>query len=206
MDGRDSRNRTNDEDARVLPEEWGRRLQNGDSHAVQIVRRRVRTILAFKKLGIPHQERQDLEQEIMTAVWQAVNRPGFDFGAGFWGFVETVSSRRCIDWLRSVRELSPVAENLRDEGQNPFERLLSSERTKIVSQVLEALQPQCRKIIAMRLQEGISYKKIAEILGKKEGALRVQLHRCIRSARDIVNRMDPGVLRGAGEDGPDGPS
>jgi len=143
----------------------------------------------------------------MTEVWQAVNRPGFDFVAGFWGFVEVVTSRRCIDWLRAKRrEPSPVAKDIRDQGRNPFERVLDGERAKIASQVLQALEPECRKLIAMRLHEGISYKEIARILGKGEGALRVQFYRCIRSARDVVNRMDRGACLDIGEGGPDGPS
>ena len=76
-------------------------MRLGEAAAVDHVRARVRKILAFKRLRIPDQDRDDLEQEIMTEVWQAVNRPEFDFTAGFWGFVEIVTSRRCIDWLRS---------------------------------------------------------------------------------------------------------
>ena len=181
-------------------------MRAGDSVAVDHVRARVRRILAFKRLRIPVEDRDDLEQGIMTEVWQAVNRPGFDFTAGFWGFVEVVTSRRCIDWLRARREPSLVAVDLRDQGRNPFERVLGGERAKIASQVLQALEPECRKLIVMRLHEGISYKEVARVLGKSEGALRVQFYRCIRSARDIVTRMDPGVWRGAGEGGPDGPS
>ena len=143
----------------------------------------------------------------MTEVWQAVNRPGFDFAAGFWGFVEIVTSRRCIDWIRAQKgEPVPYTADLRDGGRNPFERVLDGERAKIASQVLQALEPECRKLIAMRLHEGISYKEIARILGKSEGALRVQFYRCVRGARDVVNRMDPGACLGFGEGGLDGPS
>ena len=181
-------------------------MRSGEPDAVQNVRDRVRRILAFQRLRIPHQDRDDLEQEIMTEVWRAVNRSGFDFRAGFWGFVEVVTSRRCIDWLRARRERFPVVESLRDDGRNPFERVLDGERAEIASQIWEALEPECRKIIVMRLHEGIPYKEIAQILGKGEGALRVQMYRCIRSARDVVKRMDPGVWQGIGEGGPDGTS
>ena len=181
-------------------------MRTGDADAVEHVSARVRRILAFKRLTSPIEDREDLEQGIMAEVWQAVNRPGFDFTAGFWGFVEVVTSRRCIDWIRARREPSPVAADFRDGGRNPFERVLDCERAEIASQVLQALEPECRRLIAMRLREGISYKEIAQILDRSEGALRVQFYRCIRSARDIVNRMDPEACLGFGKGGPDEPS
>ncbi len=194
MDARQGQSRTTDIAAETSPEKWARRLRSGEPDAVRIVRERVRKILVFKKFGIPHQDRDDLEQGIMTEVWQAVDRPGFDFEAGFWGFVEVVTSRRCIDWLRAQkREPSRLALDLQDERRGPFERALDGERAKIASQILQALEPDCKRLIVMRLHENIPYKDIAKTLGKKEGAVRVQFYRCIRSAREIVTRMDPGV-------------
>ena len=184
-------------------EEWGRRLRRGEAEAVQNVRERVRRILSYRQIKIPHHMRDDLEQEIMTDLWQAVNRSSFDFSAGFWGFVETVSARRCIDWLRAQRENVPVVENIRDKAKTPLESVLSGERSELASQVLEALDPACRKIITMRLKEGISYRDMAQILGRSEGALRVQMHRCIQNARNIVETVSPTLGREVGEGGSD---
>ena len=206
MDPRHGNGRNKDVAAETSPEVWAKRLRRGEPAADQVVRKRVRRILSHKGLRIPSEDRLDLEQEIMTEVWLAVNRPGFDFRAGFWGFIEVVTSRRCIDWLRGRRGRVPVAEDLRDEGRNPLERVLDGERAKIASEVLEALEPECRKMIVMLLHQGVPYKEIAKTLGKSEGALRVQMHRCIHRARDIIQRVDPGACLGIEEGGPDGPS
>jgi RNA polymerase sigma factor (sigma-70 family) len=206
MDADRDRNRAPNAAAGVSPEDYARRMQSGDAKAVEVVRQRVRRILAFKGLRIPRQDRDDLEQEILAALWQAIKRSDFDFGAGFWGFVEVVTSRRCIDWLRAKKETYSIEENLRDTGKSPVERVLEDERAKIASQVLGALDPQCRKIVSMRLHEGMPYRQIARSLRKSEGAVRVQMYRCIRAARDILNRIDPEACLGSGEGGPDGPS
>ena len=66
--------RSADTAASTPSEEWARRMQRGDADAVGKVRERVRRILAFRRLKIPKQDRDDLEQEIMTEVWQAVNQ------------------------------------------------------------------------------------------------------------------------------------
>lgn len=185
-------------------EEWARRLRRGDAEAFHHVRQRVRRILSFRRLGLPEHARDDLEQEVMTELWQSVNRSGFDFRAGFWGFVEVVTSRRCIDWLRAHREGSPVAENLRDGGMSPLDRVLDGERSEIASRILDQLDPQCRRLVAMRLQEGMPYARIARALGKSEGALRVQMHRCIRAAQRILEDVEVMPRYGIGEGGPDG--
>ncbi len=161
-------------------------MRTGEAAAVDHVRARVRRILAFKRLRIPDQDREDLEQEIMTEVWQAVNRPAFDFTAGFWGLVEVVASRRCIDWLRSRKVRLPLSENLLDSGRNPLQKTLDNERTDLGEKVLAALDPGCRELIRLRLAEGCSYSKIAHDLGRSEGALRVQMYRCLRAAQQLL--------------------
>jgi len=170
-------------------EEWGRRLRSGDSAAVDVVRQRVHRILSNRRLRIPAQERDDLAQEVMTELWRAVNRTGFDFTAGFWGFVEVVTSRRCIDWLRARRIHEPLPEDLEEASMNPFDRAVEAERTASVSRVVQALEPGCRELITRRMFEGASFREIAQQTGKSEVALRVQLYRCIRSARNLLDEL-----------------
>lgn len=155
------------------------------------VRARVSRILSYRKLGISDHEREDLEQEIMAELWQSVNKAGFDFTAGFWGFVEVVVSRRCIDWLRSRRGLVPVVVDIQDPHKDPFDRVLESERSKLAERILGALEPECRDLVRMRLHDGMSYGDIAQVLGRNEGALRVQMHRCIRNAQRLLAELHP---------------
>jgi RNA polymerase sigma factor (sigma-70 family) len=200
------RNRSAAVAADSSPGEWARRMRLGDAAAVDHVRARVRKILASKRLRIPVQDREDLEQEVMTEVWQAVNRPGFDFTAGFWGFVEVVTSRRCIDWLRSRKVPLPLSENLLDSGRNPLQKTLDNERTDLAEKVLAALDPDCRKLILLRLREGFSYSAIARNLGKTEGALRVQMYRCIRVAQQLLGDSQAEAVKGRFGNGPHGSS
>lgn len=56
----------------------------------------------------------------MTEIWRAVNRSGFDVSLGFWGFVETVTARRCIDWLPPGGDFLAVVEVPRAaDGEGP---------------------------------------------------------------------------------------
>ena len=176
------------------PEVWAGRLQRGEPDAVREVRLRVARILSHRGLRIPRQEQDDLEQEIMIQVWQGVNRPAFDRTAGFWGFVETVTARRCIDWLRAHEERPPLPDDPPASGEGPLRQTLDRERSASAAQILAALGPACRRLITLRMSEGLSYREIARALGKTEGALRVQLYRCIERAR----RVSEGIGRREG--------
>ena len=183
------------------PEAVSRGLQRGEAAAVRLVRERVRRILAYRGFGIPREERRDLEQEVMTQLWQAANRPGFAGGERFWGFVEVVASRRCIDWLRKRRETEELADSLPDDGEDPAAGALARERRTLALEVLSRLDRPCRDLIYLRVGLEKSYREISRLLGRSEGALRVQLHRCIGKAQRAVDEQEA-----PGGDGADGES
>ena len=170
-------------------DEWVHRLRRGDAVAVERVRERIENTLSYRRLGIPETERADVEQEIMTQIWQAVNRPEFDASGGFWGFVETVTARRCIDWLRSRKPKLPLQDSLQDRRKGPLQQTLDEERRRLATAALAQLDPRCRQLILLHLDQGKSYKEIADELGSSEGALRVQMYRCIRNARKSLAEL-----------------
>lgn len=163
------------------------RIRAGDPDAVQLVRDRVQKIIRFRGLGVPPQQADDLEQEIVTQVWQAVNRPSFEPTSGFWGFVEVVTARRCIDWLRSRRDsVVPLSDAMHDLRVGPLGRTLKQERSELAAAVVQSLGPGCRQLLSFRFDKGLSYHEIAERTGKSEGALRVKVYRCIQQAQKLL--------------------
>ncbi len=136
------------------------------------------------------EERQDVEQEVMTQVWQAANRPDTDLGPRFWGFVEVVTARRSIDWLRTRRRHGELDPKLVDSGASPLDSAMSSEQKELSAAVLQHLPEPCRELIHLQIGQEKSYREISALLGKSEGALRVQMHRCVQRAREIVTEME----------------
>lgn len=161
-------------------------LRRGEPRAAEIVRERVGRIVSFRGYGIPSQDRMDLVQEVMAQLWQAVSNPGFDTGAGFWGFVETVSARRCIDWWRTQRQTVQLDAGLRDKRPGPLAEALVRERSQQVLEILNRMSEPCRELILMRFSRGKSYREISQSAGTSEGALRVRLHRCIGRFRELL--------------------
>lgn len=164
-----------------------REIRRGSADAVETVRARVRRIIGFRGYGIPAADRRDLEQETVTQIWQAVNRPSFDPALGFWGFVETVTARRCIDWLRASKPESLETREMEAPSASPLDDALTRERTRRANAALARLGGTCRELIYLRVGLNRSYRELARMLDTSEGALRVRLHRCIREARRILD-------------------
>jgi RNA polymerase sigma-70 factor (ECF subfamily) len=162
------------------------RFAAGEPEATQLVWKRVSRILAYRAYSIPAEDRRDLVQEIVTQVWLAATRPGFDAARGFWGFVEVVSTRRCIDWMRARRSAEPVDPDHPETSPSPLDRLLSRERADRAQAALGRLPRACRELIYLHAGLGKSYGEIAFLLGKSEGALRVQMFRCLQHARQVL--------------------
>lgn len=164
-----------------------RSIRERDPSAIREVLQRVRRILAFRGYGIPEDDRQDLEQVVMTQIWDAVSRPGFD-QAGFWGFVEVVVSRRCIDWLRRRKNETRLegCDNFADPSLGPLGHLLQREKIELAQETLTRLPKPCRRLIELVAGQEKTYREAASILGSSEGALRVQMFRCILEARKLL--------------------
>lgn len=160
-------------------------LQRGDPEAVAAVRSRVRRILSFRGYRIPGEDRKDLEQEAMTQIWTAVNRSSFE-STGFWGFVDVVSTRRCIDWLRTDKPTMPLEPTRTDQRPDALAKLLTHERAGLAYATLARLDKPCRELIFLHAGLNKTYREISRILGKSEGALRVQMYRCVRAARKML--------------------
>jgi RNA polymerase sigma-70 factor (ECF subfamily) len=169
-----------------------RRFAAGDEEAARVVAARVERIVAFRGFGVPPEDRRDIRQDVVMQVLLAVRREGFDFGQGFWGFVETVAARRVIDWLRARRPVEELDPDRPDPAAGTVEdRLLAREREARGRAVIARLDDRCRELIARHAGQGQSYRDIAAALGVSEGALRVQLHRCVKRAREML--LDDGA-------------
>jgi RNA polymerase sigma-70 factor (ECF subfamily) len=164
-------------------------LGRGDPAAEREVRGWVRTFLASRALRIPADARRDIEQEVMVEVWQAVRRPGFDVARELGGFVRVVTGRRSIDWIRGARPLAEIPAEARAPGPDPLQAALRDEERRLARRALRELPPGCRELVRMQAVERLAYRDIARLLGRTEGALRVQMHRCVERLRIRLSEL-----------------
>lgn len=168
----------------------GDAFSQGLPEAIAAVEKIVGGIVATKGYGIPLQERQDLQQEIMTQLWKASQRTDLDRGVRFPGFVSIVASRRCVDWYRAQRTKVELDEQLPDEAADASSAAALRERRTLALAAVASLKKPCRELISLRFVEEKSYAELAEMLGANETAVRVRLHRCIAAARDRLRKSN----------------
>jgi RNA polymerase sigma-70 factor (ECF subfamily) len=95
------------------------------------------------------------------------------------------------DYLRSVRrEPSAVclteAETLSGENQDPCETAISSERAKLVSQLLADFSDKDRQFVTLYFQDGLSPEHVAERLGISVKTVYSKKHKIQRKLSQIV--------------------
>ena len=165
----------------------------GEREAVARVERMISQILRFRGYYVPWAERRDLMQEVLLDVCEALNRKGFVLHLGFSAFVRSVSHRRCVDWMRRRRSHARTGPPIPDSSSSPELGVLQAERLEMVMKVLRDLREGCRTLIRLHVEDALTYHEIAERLGRREGALRVQMYECIKEVRDLLRRRYPGA-------------
>jgi RNA polymerase sigma factor (sigma-70 family) len=130
-------------------------------------------------------EREDLEQEIALALWQAL--PGFRGESSLRTFVHRIA-RYChyrVLRRRSRMHLEPYVDALPDASEGAESWLTRVEQHEKLERALDRLPDGPRGALALRLQ-GKSYAEIAEALGISEHNVSVRL---VRAKQRIASEL-----------------
>lgn len=126
-------------------------------------------------------------------------RSRFAEGAEVEPWAYAIARRVAVDTFRRRRREQPAGagEALDDGRPNPFpdgeEVARASELSQRLREELERLPPLQREALLLVRHEGLSLAQAAEVLGIREGALRVRLHRAgdrLRSALGLGGQAE----------------
>lgn len=136
----------------------------------------------------------DLSQEAFLKAWRGLET--FHFESAFSTWLYRLTSNACLDFLRAQkrrRTVSLTTEDddgdevqieLTDPAPTPEQAALASEDRWMLTKALDALDDEAREIITLRVINDLSYEKIGEVLGIKEGTVKSRLSR----ARDKLKK------------------
>ena len=168
---------------------WFRKFAALDGAAIVEAQALVARIVAYRGFGFGRAEKEDLVQEAMAQIWEAIGGGRFDSGRSFEAFVRTVATRRCIDGHRSRRATSELSPHLVSREADPESALLARERVEVGRRLLSELGEGCRDLIRLHATEGLTYAEIARQWRRSEGALRVQMSECLSRARRLLKEQ-----------------
>lgn len=123
----------------------------------------------------------DLTQTVFLKVWlgRARYRPG---KAPFAAYLFTIARNALTDMHRRSRPTLPweaLPDLPDDRAGDPESAALRRERLSRLNHHLRELDPQKRELLALRFAAGLTSREIAEVVGKKEEAVKRQLTRII---------------------------
>lgn len=153
--------------------------------------------LAVRFVG-DREDAADLAQEAFLKAWRSLST--FQGESSFATWMHRLTTNVCLDWLRkqSRRQNISVAVSLDDEEanwtepadsrQDPQERLEQTERKQALTQAMQELTEQHRRLLLMREVSGLSYQEIADALEVDLGTVKSRIARARMQLRKILLR------------------
>ena len=131
-------------------------------------------------------DRDDLLQEIVLAIWQAL--PNFRGESSERTFIFRIAHNRAMAHLarRSFRNTEPVEQQLvHDPRPDPEQQLAREEQRDKLMSAIRRLPADYRRVIVLVL-EGLSHAEAAEVLGLNVSNVAVRVNRAKQKLRDLL--------------------
>jgi RNA polymerase sigma-70 factor (ECF subfamily) len=132
---------------------------------------------------------EDLTQQVFLKAWQAIGRYK-KMASPFVAWLMTISHNVVIDFYRTRKDRAYLeAEILADDSAPSPERAVeaSLEQQRLRKVILQ-LGGDEQQVVILRFMEGFEFAEIASLLKKKEGNIRVILHRALVKIRNILEK------------------
>ena len=130
----------------------------------------------------------DVVQDTFVRAFASLEHFRGDSSLRTWLF--TIARRLVVDRRRAFRRRREVG-NLEDVDAateyTALDGLIASEAQRKVWGAVGKLSPTQREVFLLRVNEGLSYKEIADVAGTTEGAARVHYHNALRTVKENLN-------------------
>lgn len=174
-----------DDTDRELIERW----KAGDSRAAtQLVSRHADALARFAASSGEWGEIEELVQDTFVRAFSSMDSFRGESTLRTWLF--TIERRLMLDRRRSERRQRttvPVEPWDAVTEYDALDAMLAEEAESRVRKAVEALSPTQKEVFALRVEQGMSYKEIAEIVGTTEGAARVHYHNAMHAVKESVS-------------------
>jgi RNA polymerase sigma-70 factor (ECF subfamily) len=125
----------------------------------------------------------DITQDTFLRAWRSL--PKYDKKRGaFSTFLYAIARNLVIDNQRKRISISLDLVGAVKYEEDFEEDIDAKERSVKVRKILKTLPPFDRELVILRYFEDMSFKKIAKIVGKEEGAVRVRVFRILKNLKE----------------------
>lgn len=130
----------------------------------------------------------EVVQDTFVRAFGAIDSFRGDSAFRTWLF--TIARRLILDRRRSERRSRVVATVQEGDAVTAFDALdtmVADESMVRVRRAVAALSQKQKEVFTLRLEQGLSYKEIAELVGSTEGAARVHYHNAMRAVKEFLD-------------------
>lgn len=165
------------------------RWKAGDERAATALVERHATALAryIGSLG-ERDAAEEVVQDTFVRAFSSLESFRGDSSLRTWLF--TIARRLVVDRRRAFRRRREVGDLEDVDAATEYtalDGLIASEAKRKVWGAVGKLSPTQREVFLLRVNEGLSYKEIAEVAGTTEGAARVHYHNALRTVKENLN-------------------
>jgi RNA polymerase sigma-70 factor (ECF subfamily) len=165
-----------------------KRWKAGDSRAAtQLVGRHSQALARFAASSGEREGIEELVQDTFVRAFASLDSFRGESSLRTWLF--TIERRLMLDRRRTERrsrETVPVGDSDSVSEYGALDSLIAEEAQERVRKSLDALSPTQREVFTLRVQQGLSYREIAEVVGSTEGAARVHYHNAVKTVKEFL--------------------
>ena len=135
------------------------------------------------------QDAEDLTQQVFLKAWQAIARYK-RMASPFIAWLMTISHNLVVDFYRTRKDKAYLEAEILADGpaSNPEQAAERSLEQQRLRRAILKLGSDEQQVVILRFMEGFQFSEIASVLNKKEGNVRVILHRALVKLRSILEK------------------
>ena len=165
------------------------RWQSGDHRAAASRVERHATPLArfAASLGV-REEVDELVQDTFVRAFNSLESFRADSSLRTWLF--TILKRLYLDRRRAERRRRDVVEIDERDAATEYDALdvmVGDEMARKVQDAVNQLTALQREVFSLRVNDGMAYNEIAQVVGSTEGSCRVHYHNAVRAIREYLS-------------------
>ena len=171
----------------------------GDDDAFEALWRRHQEVAhaVVRRFARDPEDARDLVQRAflraLTAARRAASRRGadpIDFRAWLLRIAVNLAKNHLRDRRRWRLEPLELAREAADAGPAADDALLRRERERLVREAVLALPRRQREVLTLRVDAGLAFAEVAQVLGITENNAKVHFHHATRRLRDLVREAE----------------
>lgn len=151
-----------------------------------VLRHRKSAVVFARRYTEDYYLAEDLAQEAFARIY--VKRKEYKLTGEFKPYLYRILRNLCIDSHRRQvrRPESVLTEDIYEVGPTPEEMFLQRETYGVLQRLFRSLDERYRTVLFLQEYEGMTYERIAEVMGITQGQVRMLLYRGRRKFKKLA--------------------